>query len=294
MILRVAAFTDAGLALAQKIGPADRPESVMAWARAWFSVAQALVFVGASGIAVRAIAPLVASKLTDPAVLVVDEAGRFVIPILSGHVGGANQLARALAEKLHATAVITTATDVNQLPAIDEWAARSDMAIEPSQGIKAFSGALLSGERVGVAITEREIAPPFPVTLWLRPRTLVLGIGTKRGVESAHLQDCVARFLKDAGVSMLSVRAFATIDLKKEEPAILALSERWHLPLKTYAARELEQVPGRFLGSEWVLRSVGVDNVCERAAVKESGGALLVGKTRFEGITLALAGKEDI
>ncbi|MFR3406919.1 MAG: cobalamin biosynthesis protein [Christensenellales bacterium] len=190
--------------------------------------------------------------------------------------------------------MLTTATDVRGVPAIDSWAMKNGCAIENKAAIQAVSAAALAGKSVGVAITEREIRPPFPVTLFLRPRTLTLGVGCKRGTDAAHLEDCFRAFLHENGVSPLSVRAVATIDVKKDEAAILALCEKYRFPLQTYSAAELNAVPGVFAHSDFVMKTVGCGCVCERAAVLASGGRLLVGKTAMEGVTLALAGEEDV
>ena len=160
------------------------------WAERWFPHAEALVFVCACGIAVRAVAPHVRSKAEDPAVLVLDERGRHVVPILSGHIGGANALARRIAALTGGAAVLTTATDVNGLVAVDEWGVENDCAIENLGAVKQVSSAILEGRPVGVAVTEQEQPAPWPVTLWLRPRRLVLGAGCRRGsdpVSYTHL-----------------------------------------------------------------------------------------------------------
>jgi cobalt-precorrin 5A hydrolase len=303
----VVAFTGAGASLALKVAghlgcAAYAPEkhclpgvqpmqgSVGEWAGRFFAACGALVFVGACGIAVRAIAPHIRSKTADPAVIVIDELGRHVIPILSGHIGGANALAAELAKVLGGVAVITTATDLNNIQAVDTWAAGHNCAIENPHAIKAVSSAALAGQAVGVAVTEQLADPPFPVTLWLRPRTLVLGVGCRKGVEAAALEAAAEDFLRGAGVSALSLKAVASIELKANEPAILAFCARHGLPFMTYGAEELSAVPGQFTASERVLDVTGVDNVCERAAVKcAGGGVLLRGKTIYAGITLALA-----
>jgi len=293
MILRAAAFTDRGAAWGETLGvTVERPGSAMDWAAEAFAESDALLFIGAAGIAVRAIAPHIRSKLTDPAVVVMDELGRHVIPILSGHIGGANDLALEIAEKTGAEAVITTATDLNGLPAIDSWAVKNDCAIENPSNIRAVSSAALSGKPVGVMITERLLTPPFPVTLVLRPRTLVLGAGCRRGADPARFEECALDFLKCCGASLLSVRALATLDRKADEGAFLAFCQKYRLRLLAFTAEELKAVPGAFARSEAVERAVGVDNVCERAAVRASGGRLLAGKARYEGVTLALAGEE--
>lgn len=305
----IAAFTKKGIALAQRIadflGDSEifAPErfsregagvispSLTEWAGRVFHEVRAFVFVGACGIAVRAVASHIASKLLDPAVVVVDEAGRFVIPVLSGHIGGANELSRKIAGYLHAQAVITTATDVNNILAVDEWAVRHDCAIQNPEAVKMVSCALLEGHSVGVAVTCEEVPAPFPVTLWLRPKVLVLGTGCNKGVDTAKFEECALDFLKGAGVSVLSLRAVASIDLKKDEPAVKAFAEKYGVQFLTFGASELQAVQGRFTSSERVRQFTGTDNVCERACVLAAGeGAVLLrSKCVYEGMTFALA-----
>ena len=186
-----------------------------AWARA-----DALVFVGAAGIAVRAIAPHVRDKFSDPAVVSVDEAGRFVVPLLSGHVGGANELARRVAALTGGQAVVSTATDVNGLFAVDVWARERGMAITDRVLAKEVSAALLEGRPVGFAsdfghpcpeglttgpaelgvwITDRTGEGPFPRTLRLVPRSLILGIGCRRGTPEAAIEAAAAAALAELG-----------------------------------------------------------------------------------------------
>ena len=157
--------------------------SLSDWAGEYFNKSQAMIFVCACGIAVRAIAPYIKSKLEDPAVIVIDEKGQFVIPVLSGHVGGANDLARKIASFTHGVPFVTTAPDVNNVVAVDEWAVKNDLIIENPKLIKEVSGAVLNHERVGVAITEQNIKTPWPATLFLRPKNLILGAGCKKDFE---------------------------------------------------------------------------------------------------------------
>lgn len=170
----------------------------------YFNKADALIFIGASGIAVRAIAPYVKSKTTDPAVLVIDECANFVISLLSGHIGGANGLARQIAAAIKAVPVVTTATDVNNLFAVDEWAARRGMVIESMEAAKDFAAALVAGKtaglcsdyvikgalpsgvefagsgETGMAVTTCKNKKPFNTTVVLMPKILHLGIGCRR------------------------------------------------------------------------------------------------------------------
>ena len=138
------------------------------WTAQQFAAADALVFVGAAGIAVRAIAPHCQSKATDPAVVVLDECGRFAVPLLSGHLGGANDLACRLAAACGAVPVITTATDANGLFAVDEWAKKQNCAVWETPRIKLVSGALLAGKTVRYASPGPLRAPRPPV--WRKPK----------------------------------------------------------------------------------------------------------------------------
>lgn len=265
--------------------------SLTEWAGKIFLEAGAMVFIGACGIAVRAVAPHVRDKIHDPAVVVVDEAGRYVIPILSGHVGGANELARKIAGFLHAVPIITTATDVNGLPAVDEWAVRNDCAIENPGAVRNVSSRVLEGLPVGVAVTWENIPAPFPVTLMLRPRVLVLGAGCNRNTDPAEFERSATDFLTGAGVSVLSLKALATIDIKKDESAMKIFADTHNISLLTFTAGELQAVDGNFTASETVMRFTGTDNVCERACVLAAGegGVLLRNKCVYNGMTFALA-----
>ena len=186
---------------------------------------------------------------------------------------------------------MTTGTDVHGIPSVDEWARNNDCAIENVEAVKPISAAMLDGQSVGVAITDTvDAAPPWPVTLWLRPRVLVLGVGCKRGVSKESLELAAEDFLSGAGVSPHSLKAVASIDLKSQEPGLLAFCREHGLPLLTFSAEVLCKVEGTFSSSPKVLETTGVDNVCERAAVLAAGGgALLRSKTIYPGITLALA-----
>ena len=304
----IAAFTNKGIALASRLaehldarvfvpqrlaidGVCVISPSLTEWAGSVFHEVSALIFVGACGIAVRAVAPHVDSKLSDPAVIVIDEAGKFVIPILSGHIGGANALARKIADVLHAQAVITTATDINNLPAVDEWAVKNDCIIENPEAIKHVSSSLLECDSVGVAVTDENMPVPFPVTLWLRPRVLILGAGCNRGVSPEEFESCALDFLRGAGVSVLSLKAIASINLKKDEPALVRFAERHKIQFMTFTASELQAVQGKFSASALVRHFTGTDNVCERSAVLAAGkGAVLMrSKCVYDGVTFALA-----
>ena len=315
------AFTAKGLALAQKLAAAY-PGSVTRcgheagqvhladWTARQFAGSDALVFVGAVGIAVRAIAPHCQSKATDPAVVVLDECGRFAVPLLSGHLGGANDLACRLAAACGAVPVITTATDANGLFAVDEWAKKQNCAVWETLRIKLVSGALLAGKTVryaspwaiagtppaGVAEAEEPSGADFALTmapqgnaLHLIPRIGVLGVGCKRGTTAAQLEAAFAAFCADTNLAPVGITAAASIDLKQNEPGLLEFCCSHGWPVSFYSAAQLRAVPGTFSASRFVQGVTGVDNVCERAAVLASGGTLLLPKYAHTGVTFAAA-----
>lgn len=275
-----------------------------------FAAHGALIFVCACGIAVRDIAPYVRNKLADPAVIVIDECGRFVIPILSGHIGGANRLAKEIAAAIGAQAVVTTATDRNGRFSADEWAARQNLAITSLHNAKAVSAAILVSdvgilsesplpERLPAGLVKAESGDcgiyigirkkePYRTTLRLVPRAVTLGIGCRRGTECGALELAVERFLETHDIDRAAVAQVASIDVKADEQGLLEFAYKWKLPVVFYSADELGRVEGEFEESEFVKRTVGVGNVCERAAAL-AGGRVAVRKTAAGGITLAAA-----
>ena len=271
----------------------------------------ALVFVGAAGIAVRAVTPHAASKRSDPAVLCVDERERFVIPLLSGHIGGANRLARRIAGAIGAVPVITTATDVNDRFSVDAWATEQGLSIGSMALAKRISAEILmrdipfysdacdpdialpagliwsdAGE-LGVCVSVRDLHP-FDETLQLIPRVLKLGLGCRRGTPAGVIDAMIDRTLAENGLRPEAVAAVASIDVKADEPGLLECCAKRGWPVEFYSAEQLNAVPGRFTGSEFVRQTVGVDNVCERAALV-GGGRPIVAKTAGNGVTIAVA-----
>jgi len=270
----------------------------------------ALVFVGAAGIAVRAIAPHVASKRSDPAVICLDEAAQFAIPLLSGHIGGANALARRLAAALGAVPVITTATDVNGRFSVDTWAAEHGLVITSMALAKRVSATILvkdvpfwsdaprpaglpeglvwsDGGELGICASVRDLRP-FEHTLLLVPRALRLGLGCRRGTSVGSVEAAIDRVLSDNNLRPEAVLEAASIDVKSDEEGLLACCRGHGWPMTFYSAERLNAVPGSFTQSKFVRETVGVDNVCERAAAA-TGGRLIVPKTAVNGVTVAVA-----
>lgn len=292
-------------------------DSLKLWTKKMFETKDGLIFIGAAGIAVRAIAPFVENKTYDPAVVVIDEQGKFCISLLSGHLGGANELTELISKKIGAIPVVTTATDVNGRFAVDVFAKKNRLYISNMTLAKEVSARLLNGEKVGF-ISELPVKgmlpeglepdqdlelgiyvgihyhrQPFEQTLWLIPRSITAGIGCKKGVSSEQIEELFEEVCQINGIFHEAVARAATIELKKEEPGLKEFCQEMGISLITYSAGELLEVEGDFTSSDFVQSVTGVDNVCERSAVKGSdGGAVIQKKMGKNGVTVSFAQEE--
>ena len=312
-------FSDSGAALADKLCQLLGLEKDCIYNRinekmeTLFSENDALIFISACGIAVRAVAPYIKSKTTDPAVIVIDDRGKYVIPILSGHIGGANGLAKNLAKLIGATAAITTATDGAGKFSCDAWAVQNNCTISSMEVAKKVSAAILkndipvcsdyelpsslpqglvSGEKgeMGIYIGIHGKSP-FKTTLQLIPRVLALGIGCRKGTSKEHMLSTVKKVLADNSLDIRAVGRITSIDVKKTEEGLLSLANELGAEISFYTADELNSAEGDFDKSAFVKDTVGTDNVCERSAAL-TGGKLIVKKTALDGITIAVSEKE--
>ena len=205
---------------AKKESPAQK--SLTEWAGQQFAEKNAIVVIGACGIAVRMTAPFVADKLTDSPVIVADEAGNFVIPLLSGHMGGANELAEEIAQQIGAIPVFTTATDVNDTFSADVFAKRCNLDIYNRDGIAKVSAEILDGKKADIVISS-DLTQLKQGILGLRPKEYILGAGCRKGKSFEELDAFFTKCMKQAGVEKTLIRAVASIDLKKDEEGLL----RW-------------------------------------------------------------------
>lgn len=279
------------------------------------------VFVGATGIAVRKIAPLLGGKTSDPAVVCCTETGAHIVSLLSGHLGGANRLARRVARITGGEAVIGTATDLNGLTSFDEAAALEHAEILNPSSIKALNAALLEGRTVAFHGPERIYKTWFrenPAikyagdaaaesdeyavlwdrgelsensgenTLHIRSSSFVLGVGCRRGTDIEALKTGAEALLKSHGLSPARVARLASCDLKADEPALLKLAESWGVPVDFYPAETLSAIETP-TPSETVREKIGTASVAEASALLASGGRMTVPKTKGEGMTFALA-----
>ncbi|MCE5334482.1 MAG: cobalt-precorrin 5A hydrolase [Desulfobacteraceae bacterium] len=294
-----------------------------AWARH-----EAIVCIMGCGIAVRMVAPLLSDKMTDPAVVVLDQDGRFAVSLLSGHVGGANALAAKLAEITGGQAVITTASDIQEKPAVDLLAQKAGLRIENRDMLPGIAAAVLddldpwlfdpegilqkhlpephpfrllprdneadqdvlNDLRSGPGIWVSDLLAPEGVgALFLRPASLVVGIGCNRGTTSEEIVLFVEATLREQGLSPLAIRNFASLDLKADEAGLLEAASRFERPIHFCTREDIAGVTVP-TPSETVARHVGVESVCEASALwSAKSGKLLLPKKKAGNCTMAVA-----
>lgn len=337
MAIRIIAFTSKGCHLAARLESslsdtgvdciaerkgADSPTeylpkingSLKEWVGKRFDAGDDLIFIGATGIAVRSISPYLKDKTKDPAVLVIDEGGRFIIPLISGHIGGANDLAAKVSELIGGIQVITTATDINSVFAVDVFAKDNDLIIEDMTLAKEVSAALLSGGMVcfnsdlpfsgklpsqlelcnegelGISITRTGSPKPYLKTLFLRPRPYCVGIGCRRGTSAEVIEKALFKVLDRNGIALAEVHSIASIDLKADEQGIIDFTNQYGIPFKTFSKDELLSVDDKGLEESGFVKSVtGVGNVSQRAALLVADGPVVQPKAVVDGVTVSIA-----
>ena len=289
------------------------------------------LFIGAIGIAIRYTAPWLQDKYTDSAVIDMDEKGEFVIPLISGHVGGAVEIAKDVTECTGGTLVVTTATDVRKKFAADVFARKNNLvfarSVEGRELAKYISAKVLEGEKIGfyceypvcgrlpeeinlceeleqlsaysygIAVTKqnRNDLKVSPGILRLLKKDIILGIGCRRGVDQDQLEEQIRTVLHKHHIDWKQVSLLASIDLKRDEEGIRRLSQAKQIPFAVYTAEELNTVGTVSSGSAFVEQTAGVDNVCERAA-RYAGrdGELVQPKLCLDGVTVAIMRKEQV
>ncbi|WP_350343050.1 cobalt-precorrin 5A hydrolase [Proteinivorax tanatarense] len=277
-----------------------------------------IIFIMATGIVVRSIAPYLQHKKRDPAVLVMDEKGQHVISLLSGHLGGANDKAIYLADKIKAQPVITTASDINKTIAVDMLAKKLNCWIENFETAKEVTYLLVNNKKVGIK-TEFIIPEEFSMDLqgaegiiyisnkepldekdvkstWLIPQNIVVGLGCKKGVGWQQIDEVIKNYLSKLRLHPKSIKAIATIDLKKDEKGIVKAAQKRKIPLKVYTKQKIKQVEDMFDQSKFVKSKVGVFGVCEPCAYLASNktGKLILHKKKESGVTIAIWEEQNI
>ncbi len=297
--------------------------------RLWLEV-DGFVCIMATGIVIRLVAPFLESKESDPAVVVMDDAGRFAISLLSGHLGGANELAERCGFITGARAVITTATDVNGLPSFDMLAKEHGWIIEDISRVKTLNSLLLDNETIavvddtglvrsyfhgkgklqfydsfvagirsaakGILFVTNSIIPPqlqSELLLVLRPKNLVLGIGCNSGTSADEIEAVVLATLKRTFLAPVCIAAIGTAEAKSGEAGLIAAAKSFGVPFRCFSSEELNAVAVPSPPSEHALAAIGARGVAEPAAILAAGGGkLLLKKIKSGNVTLAVALKE--
>lgn len=328
-------ITDNGFNLAKKIKRLYSNVEVLkfkseAVSEAWDEPGN-LIFIMASGIVIRTVAPLIKDKRTDPAVVVLDEKGKFAVSLLSGHLGGANKIAKEIADFLSGQAVITTASDVNDLPSIDLWAKENNLIIEnwnllPQTAtqfinngtLKVFSEVEIKLPDEFLRVAEPQVADilitnkachPELVSgsnwmlkqvqhdrndisdkpFYLRPKNLTIGIGCNSNTPASEIENSVRKTMEENNLSFLSIHSIATIDIKGNEPGLIAFAKKYNLGIKTFTANKLNTVKG-VSKSDVAFKTTGAYAVAEPAATLASeNGKLLVKKQKMGNVTVAVS-----
>ncbi len=278
-----------------------------------------LIFIMATGIVVRSISPYIEDKTKDPAILVLDEKGKNVISLLSGHVGGANEMTLKISSLIHANPVITTATDVNEKGALDLILKKIDGVVENfKETVKYINSLLVENKKVGIYMEEpfdiddrgfikveslhnlqdlealvyitnkKEIKANFKNVVKVVPRNLILSIGCRKDTDSALLYTSLLDFLEKENMDIRGIQAIGSVDVKKEEKAIIDLSDKLKVPFKIVNREEILKIEDQFPKSEFVKKSIGVYSVAEPVAYLLSGGNVIKSKTKYKGITFGL------
>ena len=331
MRLAVISFTNAGKELGEKLARVmDGDHEVELFhkgmwegsldrlvARLWEEF-DGIIFISAAGIASRLIAPHLRNKLVDPAVICMDDTGRFAIPILSGHYGGANEMARQIAASTGASPVITTATDNRGIQAPDMFAKDNGYVVENPESLARITSMMVNGEPIGffsdfgpvidygqlviidsvdlvksnlpgvIAVSNRlGIEIPGIPNLVLRPPNINLGLGCRKEVSGGRIIDFIYEVLSEEGLSPLSVGNIGTIELKRNEPGIIEAAEHFGCGLKIFSGEDISKVQDMFMKSDFVKNTVGVNSVSAPAAYL-MGGNLIREKAVKNGITLSV------
>ncbi len=286
-----------------------------------------IIFIGALGIAVRIIAPLIVHKATDPAVVVIDDQGEYSISLLSGHLGGANQLAEELATCLGASPIITTASDKRGIEALDLFAKKNNYEMEDMETITRLTRKMVDGKRLGFfsedkklinypnlkiftrledmkkdkdiegailvtsSLIDQKEMGKLPYTI-LRPKNLNIGIGCRKGVEAKRIKSAIEDLFQELKLSQASIGKIGTVEVKKDEAGIIEAAAYYGVDMKIFSLEEIARVEHKFKGSDFVKKTIGVYSVAEPSAYL-LGGKIISKRTSHEGITLSIT-KEDM
>ncbi|MGM9963972.1 MAG: cobalt-precorrin 5A hydrolase [Clostridium sp.] len=291
-----------------------------------------LVFIMATGIVVRTIAPLIISKFSDPAILVMDEKGNNIISLLSGHMGGANEMTLYMSDLINSHPVITTATDVNKKSSLDMIAKKLNGHIDDFRdNVLKINSMLVNNEEVHLYIDGNYKINHNGFTLYdektdldkvrnlvvvtnkkdinemlnknienlnekiikVTPKDIVIGVGCKKNTDSKHMKNSLIKFLAEYNIDINAVKEIGSIEIKKDEKAIIDLAKFLDVKFKTFSVEEISKVDYLYEKSDWVKKNVGVYSVSDPVAHLLSEGRVIINKQKYDGITFSI-GRIDI
>lgn len=290
-------------------------KNVMDTVKETFSNYDCIIGIMASGIMIRAIAPYINSKLSDPAVILIDDNGNFVISLLSGHFGGANDLTVKLADIINSTPVITTSTDVNNKIGIDSIAKRFYFELFNPKNIKHINKALVNNIKVDLFLPSKfsyilsdEVNNSYNVSICeslgfikssvdnydviLKPKKLVMGIGARRDIETSKVENAISQACLILEVPQSRIDLFATADVKANEKGILDNVHRLNKPLKIISMDTIKSYQNDECSkSDFVMKQFGVRGVCEPSSLiaNDENAHLIFKKTAYDGVTIAVS-----
>ncbi|HYE81689.1 MAG TPA: cobalt-precorrin 5A hydrolase [Clostridia bacterium] len=273
-----------------------------------------ILFVASVGIAVRLSAPFLVNKAVDPAIVVVDDLGRFSISLVSGHLGGANELALKLSGILQCQAVITTSSDGRSIEAVDMFAKVNGLYIESLEAVKKVTALMIENkkiklesevklqlgydnvsdtdcEAVVIVNSRQRVSSELPCCI-LRPRNINIGIGCRRGKTKEDILKAIVEVLDRYDISIRSIKAVGTVDIKSDEPGIIEACRELGCSMRVFDRETIGKVEKLFASSDFVKSKTGVSSVCEPCAYL-LGGSVIVPKTSINGITIAVSKEES-
>ena len=275
-----------------------------------FSQYDGHIFIMASGIVIRKIANLIGTKDKDPAVLLIDEGKHFVISLLSGHLGGANELTYSLANILKLVPVITTSSDVTGKIAVDTISQKLNAELEDLKSAKDVTSLIVNGQKVNillpknVKITDKNSADGFILVsnrknieyTRIYPKNLILGIGCKKDTKAEDILFAIEDCLDKNNLDIKSVKKIATVDVKENEQGLINAAKFLNLDLEIVSRDEIKKVQNQFEGSDFVEKTIGVRAVSEPVALLSSAGngKFLVMKEKYNGITISIYEEEMV
>ena len=273
-----------------------------------FSQYDGHIFIMASGIVIRKIANLIGTKDKDPAVLLIDEGKHFVISLLSGHLGGANELTYSLANILKLVPVVTTSSDVTGKIAVDTISQKINAELEDLKSAKDVTSLIVNGQKVNillpknVKVSDKNSADGFILVsnkknieyTRIYPKNLILGIGCKKDIKAEDILSAIEDCLDKNNLDIKSVKKVATVDVKENEKGLIDAAKFLNLDLEIISRDEIKKIQNQFEGSDFVEKTIGVRAVSEPVAFLSStgNGKFLVMKAKYNGITISIYEEE--